>query len=365
MLHLLGAVGDHGGILSVIRALQSATAAGCRHVVWVNSAFVQVRSPELQLRANPHAWDEAGSHLMLLGRNLRSWPALCRLLRSEPFDLVHAHSRGSLPLAILLARSRPVLFTNHAYANRTGIYRFASRRRRLRTVVLTPNMARHYALKPEPGRVEIVSECCADAWFDRPLPTAAPLLSNGTMRLTGVGNLVRWKKWDLVLHALAQLPAAMRTRIRFQLWGPVPNDPDARAFSGELSGLLDELQLREAVSLAGATTDVPTALADTDVFILPSTNEPCSVALIEALASGRPVVASRSGGNVDIVREGETGLLFTPDNVDALTGCLRKILDGAFSPAAPAAVRESVRRRSATVVGAEYLRLYRELAAAR
>jgi glycosyltransferase involved in cell wall biosynthesis len=364
ILHLVGATGDHGGILSVIRALQAATPATCRHAVLVNSAFVQNRTPRLELLAQPHILDEAKGHVRLLLRNLRAWPALRRLLEENRFDVVHAHSRGSLPLALLLAQSRPLLFTNHAYARRIGLYRFAARH--LRSVVLTPAMLHHYGLSQQTGRVEVISACCADAWFATPLPDAPPKThEHATVRLTGVGNLVRWKKWDLVLRALAQLPAEARSRIRFQIWGPVPNDPDARAFSGELSRMLDELQLRQIVSLAGATADVPAVLADTDVFILPSTNEPCSVALIEALAAGLPVVASRSGGNVDIVREGETGLLFTPDNVDALTGCLRRILDGSFSPAAPAAIRESVRQRSATVVGAEYLRIYRELAAAR
>ena len=365
VLHLVGTNGDHGGILSVIRALSLATRDSAHHVVWVNTCFSQSRQPALELRQNPHTLDEDTNHLRLLLRNLRAWPALQRLLREEQFEVVHAHSRGSLPLAILLARSRPVLFTNHTYANRAGLYRFAARQRRMRTVLLTPNMAHHYGLPPSPGRVDTVSACCDDSWMGHALPSPRSGPSSGGLRLVGVGNLVRWKKWDLVIRALARLPTELRTKIRFQLWGPIPDDTDARAFGAELAGLIEELKLNALVTLAGPTNDVPSVLAGADAFLLPSTNEPCSVALIEALASGRPAIASRSGGNVDIVRDGHTGLLFKPDDVEDLAAQLRRLLDGTFIPAAPAAIRESVRTRSATAVGAQYLRIYGELAAAR
>lgn len=365
VLHLVGNHGDHGGILSVIRALQSATQESIRHVVWVNRDFRQTRQPTLELRPNPHAVDEDRNHLRLLLRNLQAWPALKGLLRKEAFDVVHAHTRGSLPLALLLARSRPVLFTNHTYANRGGLYRFAAARRRMRTVLLTANMARHYGLTPSPGRLEIVSACCDDSWFERPLPAPSCSSPAEVLQLVGVGNLVRWKKWDLIVRALATLPPELRNRLRLTVWGPVPEDADARAFAEELTGLIQELKLGPIVTLAGPTNDVPSALSAADTFLLPSTNEPCSVALMEALASGRPVVASRSGGNLDIVREGRTGLLFQPDDVADLAAQLRQLLDGTFRPVAPAEIRESVRMRSATAVGAEHRRIYKELAEAR
>jgi glycosyltransferase involved in cell wall biosynthesis len=106
-------------------------------------------------------------------------------------------------------------------------------------------------------------------------------------------------------------------------------------------------------------------MAGADVFLLPSTNEPCSVALIEALASGVPVLASRSGGNPDLIREGTTGLLFEPDSAASLATQLTSIASGAPAFASPALVRESVADRAASVVGARHLKIYQELAAER
>lgn len=365
MLHLVGATGDHGGILSVIRSIQSSTeTAATAHFVWVNEAFRQTRSPTLELRFSRHALDEDSNHLRLLCRSVRAWPGLRRLLSKERFDVVHAHTRGTFPLSCAhtaFAQTPRAIFTNHTYARRTGMYRRAGSWSRLTTVLLTPNMARHYGLTPSEN-IRLISACGADTFFDQsllPRPTAA-----GSLRLVGIGNLVRWKRWDLIVRALALLPAEIRRIIHFDVWGPIPDETDAHAFAQELKSLTNSLGLNDTVRFPGATNQVSEMVTAADVFVLPSTNEPCSVALIEAMACGRPVLASRSGGNVDIVQDGQTGLLFTPDSAEDLARCLRRFLDGSFVPASPEVIRESVRQRSAAVVGAEYLRLYRELAAA-
>ncbi len=364
VLHLLGATGDHGGIVSVLRGLQVATQGRLQNVAWVNDGFRLERSPALDLRRSPHALDESDSHLRLLVRALKAWPGLRRLLAAEAFDVVHAHTRGSFPLACALAALRdapPVVFTNHTYARRTGMYRRAGRWPRLTTTLLTPNMARHYGLEAGPD-VRIISECGADAFFARPLPIAprAP----GPMRIVGIGNLVRWKRWDLVLHAIAMLPPEIRGALRLEVWGPTPDDADAKAYAGELTALVLSLGLAEIARFRGPTRQVADVVAAADWFVLPSTHEPCSVALIEALALGVPVIASASGGNVDIVADGVTGCLFRPGDAGDLAAKLTAVRSGQIRPAAPEALRASVGRRSATHVGAEYLALYRELLAA-
>jgi glycosyltransferase involved in cell wall biosynthesis len=363
ILHLLGATEDHGGIVSVVRGIQAATAAqGLRHVVWVNSAFTNRRTPKFELRTNRFALDEAAAHPRLLLRAALALPGLLRLLRTESFHVLHAHTRGGFAVAGLLNRlcGRRLLFTNHTYAQRTGLYRRATQWPGFVTAVLTPNMARHYGLPPDGERVVVVSECGADAFWQAPLATPAAV---PPLRLVGIGNLVRWKNWHLLLEALAGLPPELRAQVDFELWGPTPNDPAARAYAQELATLAAGPELAGRVHLRGPTHDVLGALRRANWFVLPSTNEPCSVALIEALALGVPALVSASGGNVDIVRPGETGLLFQPGEAADLRRQLRRLLAGEVTPAAPDRVRASVSARSATAVGAEYLRLYRRLAA--
>ncbi len=287
-------------------------------------------------------------------------PDVLRLLRQERFDRVHAHTRGGFAIAAWLNRlfGQKVLFTNHAYARRTGLYRRATKWPGFRTVVLTPNMGRHYGIPTDQPGVHIVSECGADRFWTA--PQLGPEMSP-EVRLVGVGNVVRWKNWHLLLEAILGLPHSLRNRLRFDLWGPTPDDADCRAYGRELKAAAARPELREVVRLRGPTNDVVRAVQEADWFVLPSTNEPCSVALIEALALGVPALVSASGGNVDIVEDRRTGLMFRPDDAQDLARCLITLVTAPPALAPAAAIRESVAARKASVVGAAYLEIYRSM----
>ncbi len=366
ILHLLGATEDNGGILTVLRNLQAVTApGGWEHVVWVNVAYRELRRPALQYRTTRHLVQDSFNHPALVWRALRAWGELRALLRREPFDVLHAHGRGGFLVALLEARRgrRPVVFTNHGYARRHGLYRRAARQPRLHTCVLTPNMARFYGLPPELPRLHIVSECCADALFERPLARTQPRPADALQRLVGLGNVVEWKNWHLVLEALARLPAEERHRLVFEHWGPVPADAACAAYFQRLQALQRGHALEGCVHFRGLSLDVEPVLRGADWFILPSTHEPCSVALIEALALGLPAVVSASGGNVDIVRDGQTGLFFEPDSVPGLAAVLGRIARGEAAMRPAAEIRDSVRGRSASAVAAAYAQVYAQAGA--
>lgn len=361
VLHLVGTAEDTGGILSVIRSLSESIGDRSTHALWVNERFAQKRSPALDLRRSRWARDENPSHLRLLAAAVRAWPELRRLLREEPFDVVHGHSRGAFPLVLGLAAAgwSRLLYTNHTYARRIGLYRRASEFRSVRWVFLTPNMLRHYRVRPGLGRVETISACVGDAFFTTALPSSPP----NRLHWVGFGSLVRWKRWDLAAAALRLLPEPLRARVTVTVHGPTPDDPDARLYAEELRSLAAAPDLAGSFIIAPPTNAVAAALAAADGLILPSTNEPCSVAVMEALASGKPVLVSASGGNVDLVRDRRTGLLFEPDSRADLARALTEAAEGRFIPDPPEALRESVRARSATEIGRRYLALYRELRA--
>lgn len=361
VLHLLGADEDTGGILSVLRNLQSATETrNCHHVVLVNRAFRESRKPSLSYRYSTFLLAESPKHFSLLFRAVASVPEVLRLLRGESFDVVHAHSRGAFPLACLLAvMGRNVVFTNHAYARRTRMYRAAMRLKRFHMVCLTPNMARHYGIPLEAPRLRIISACCADRFFNVPL--AERTRSQGAhqvLRIVGVGNIIRWKNWHLMLDALNLLPPNERMKVQFEHWGPTMADADSQNYRAELEEKCRRLELNHQCKFHGHLDTVEAVLRSADWFVIPSTNEPCSVALIEALALGVPAIASASGGNVDIVKPERTGLLFKPEDVSSLAQCLTRVVRGDVGIAGPAEVRDSVRHRSASAVAADYLELY-------
>jgi glycosyltransferase involved in cell wall biosynthesis len=95
---------------------------------------------------------------------------------------------------------------------------------------------------------------------------------------------------------------------------------------GELKDLAAELGISPHVVFLGTRHDIPECLAVLDLFVLPSLNEGMGRALLEAMAVGCPVVATRVGGIPDIVADGTTGLLVPPRDDRALAEAILTLL---------------------------------------
>lgn len=89
----------------------------------------------------------------------------------------------------------------------------------------------------------------------------------------------------------------------------------------------ESVGLRAAVHLLGHRDDIEFCLAGMDLFVLPSLNEGMGRALIEAMAAGLPVIASRVGGVPAVISHERTGLLVPPGNAGALAEALRRLLE--------------------------------------
>jgi glycosyltransferase involved in cell wall biosynthesis len=117
-------------------------------------------------------------------------------------------------------------------------------------------------------------------------------------------------------------------------WASVPA-PHTLAFVGDgplrqpVEALVAELGLTGRVTLMGARRDVPDILARAGIFVLATLWEGLPLAVIEAMMSGVPVVASNVGGVAEAVQHGATGLLVPPGDAGALSDALRALLDDA------------------------------------
>ncbi len=94
----------------------------------------------------------------------------------------------------------------------------------------------------------------------------------------------------------------------------------------EMRRLATELGLAGRVHFLGQRDDVPDLLSALDLFVLPSHSEGVSLALLEAMAAGLPVIASRVGGLPEVVTDGENGLLIPPQDPQALATALERLL---------------------------------------
>jgi L-malate glycosyltransferase len=87
------------------------------------------------------------------------------------------------------------------------------------------------------------------------------------------------------------------------------------------------LHLEDRISWVGSQTNVPDWLAFFDLFVLPSKWEGISLALLEAMAAGLPVVATSVGGTPEVIKNGETGFLVPPSNPQVLAAAIQKLIE--------------------------------------
>ncbi|HLF79208.1 MAG TPA: glycosyltransferase family 4 protein, partial [Dehalococcoidia bacterium] len=98
------------------------------------------------------------------------------------------------------------------------------------------------------------------------------------------------------------------------------------SYEAELRALVTELGLEPNVKFMGQRSDVAKLLAASDVFALPSFGEPFGLVFLEAMAMKKPVVALNNGGTPEVVDHGETGLLSSPGDIEALASNLLTLL---------------------------------------
>jgi glycosyltransferase involved in cell wall biosynthesis len=148
----------------------------------------------------------------------------------------------------------------------------------------------------------------------------------------------------------------LRPRLRLAIVGDGTLRP-------EITRRLAQAGLENQAWIPGALEDIPAVLQSFDVFVLPSLNEGISNTILEAMASGLPVVATRVGGNPELIENGETGWLTEPQSVDDMMAAMRRYAESADLRAAHGqAGRARVESRfSLAAMVSAYTRTYDEL----
>ena len=189
----------------------------------------------------------------------------------------------------------------------------------------------------------------------RPELAPAGFLDDNPLVVGTVGRLAAVKDQATLIRAFARLPQSPRPW-RLVLVGDGPQ-------RGALEQLAAELGVEERCWFAGDRDDIPELLRLFDLFVLPSLGEGISNTILEAMATGLPVVATRVGGNPELVVEGRTGRLVPVSDPEALAAALAELgADGDRRRAMGEAALERVRSRfhwDRTV--AAYLEVYDRL----
>jgi glycosyltransferase involved in cell wall biosynthesis len=144
--------------------------------------------------------------------------------------------------------------------------------------------------------------------------------SAGNKLIVLVGNMITDVKGHRVLIAAAQEVVKAHPKTQFVLVGEGARRPDFETQARDLG-------LESNFLFLGRRSDVPAILACCDIAVLPSLAEGLPNAVLEYLAAGLPVVATALGGNLEIIQDGKTGLLVPPQDQQALSAALIKLLN--------------------------------------
>lgn len=265
--------------------------------------------------------------------NYFTFRGMLKLIRARKIDVVHTHTMDALADAALCKIFRPSLklihtfhFGNYPHRKPRDLWmerifsRFATRLYAVGEVQRTQLKACLGVSDKSIGRVwnGVSFAAFRDQANARNAAAARPARPHVVI---GTLATLTEQKGLFDLLAVAKKVRAQRDHVRFVIIGDGP-------LRARLEAARKELGLEDTVTLAGWVHDAAhTALPDVDIFFQPSLWEAMSIALLEGMAAGKAVVATRVGENPHVVEHGVDGLIVEKKDVDGMAAALIKLID--------------------------------------
>ena len=248
------------------------------------------------------------------------------ILEEEAFDILHVHEPlvPFLPLACLHLASCPIIGTFHAYENnsqkyfaQSGILRNSFNKISRKIAVSAP--AKTHISRNFPGDYDIVPngiDYSRFRWPENPLN----IFADDKINILFVGRLEKRKGLQYLVSAFSRVKWH-QDNVRLMVVGPGTLDKESYHLIAEKN--LQDIELIGQVP----HVDLPHYYHAADIFCSPATGqESFGIVLLEAMAAGKPVVASNIPGYASVITNEEEGFLVSPKNTDALASALHTLV---------------------------------------
>jgi glycosyltransferase EpsD len=268
--------------------------------------------------------------------NLQVYKDLKNIIDTGDYEIIHCHTPMGGAIGRLAARSTrkegtKVIYTAHGFhffkgaplVNWLAYYPAERWLARYTDVLITINKEDYESAKKfKANRIEYVPGVGIDTDKFRNIEVnklekrRSIGVNEDDFMIISVGELNKNKNHQVIIRAIARLK---NQKIKYVLCGK-------GTLEIELRELTDELGLQHQVKFLGFRKDIPDLMKVADLFAFPSYREGLSLSLMEAMASGLPVVCSKIRGNTDLIEEGKGGYLSKPEDIDKISRSINNII---------------------------------------
>ena len=234
-------------------------------------------------------------------------------------DLIHIQSRKVLALGSRLARSLacPYVVTIHDFFPPQERIRFDRFRGRHVIAVSQAVKSELISRTRLPDENVVVIQSGVEAASGK---NTTPVFDPGHVPVVGTAGPLEAVKGHPFFLGAAQQVLATGTNVEFLIAGAGPEEENLRRMTRDL-------EISEHVTFVPNLLDFSQALAAMDIYCLPSLKQGLGTIMLEAMALGKPVIASGVGGVYSVVRDNETGLVVPPSNSGRLAECILALLN--------------------------------------
>lgn len=269
-------------------------------------------------------------------KNIQAYKQLCKLIKEKHFDTIYCHEPVGGAMGRLAGKSCKckVIYIAHGFhfyqgapfVNRIVYYSVEKFLSRYTDVLVTINDEDYQSsLKFYAKKTYKINGIGINTDLFLKIDNCDDLRNELSLKaddyiLFSVGELIERKNHIVVINALKKLN---NPHIHYVIAG------DGVLFDS-LKEKVKKLELENQVHLLGYRTDINRLCNASDVFMMPSLQEGLSVALMEAMACGKPVIASKIRGNVDLIDDGMGGILVNATDIDGYSAAILKCYNTPF-----------------------------------
>lgn len=280
-----------------------------------------------------HPFDIQRSPLSL--KNFKAFIQLKKIMKSEDFDVVHCHSPMGGVLTRLVGRSikfSPIIYTAHGFHFYKGaplinwllyypIEKFLSRFTDVLITINKEDYSRAKKFKAKnviyvPG-IGVDTKKFSSITINKNKKRKELGVSEDTILILSIGELIKRKNHETALKAIAKLKYRDFIYI-------ICGQGELKSY---LMDLAKSLGIEKNVKFLGYRNDISEICVASDIFLFPSFQEGLPVSVMEAMASGLPVISSNIRGNSDLIDNEKGGFLVEPEDTNGFTRTIKLLIE--------------------------------------